>query len=388
MNTNALLLGACTVATVMYFYVLAGFDTLTAPNSDQINIKSYLPFNHQKDDDHASFFHHIILSDESVHERIKNTNSSQYTWVGNHWMPPPGVPTFTARQLKAYYSQRNILVIGDSTSRRLYTTLFDLINANDLDDMKAREIEGDHWKRKNSCSEDLGDRYITRMSGRKQVVCQNNTSEVEDENGDGNVTKHYKFDHITQYCYDFLEWYWRTGESFSAEFSQSYDLIIIGVGVWEQNFPDICKKNLPGTTSEERLQKSFQNMEENNPADLQVVFRTSAFDTRFANDDNQLIRSTNALSRQFFYDLDQKSELGRYEKNLTLVDWGGVMETRSYGEDRIVGDHAAHYGLEARLLAIQQVTHELVKSELIARDFQRNEHKSSLRSSQNNFVGA
>ena len=225
------------------------------------------------------------------------------------------------------------------------------------------------------------------MSGRKWSICHDNKLEVENENGDGNVTKHFKLDQTIQYCYDVLEWYWRTGESFLAEFSQSYDLIIIAMGVWEQNFPDICEKNVPGTTSEERLQKSFQNMEENNPADLQVVFRTSAFDTQFTNDDNQLVRSVNALSRQFFQDLDQKSELGRYEKNLTLVDWGGVMETRSYGEDRIAGDLPAHYGLEARLLTIQQVTHELVKSELIARDFQRNEHKSSLRSSQSNSDG-
>ena len=47
------------------------------------------------------------------------------------------------------------------------------------------------------------------------------------------------------------------------------------------------------------------------------------------------------------------------------------MESRSYGENRIEGNLKAHYGLEARLLAIQQITHELLKSDLITRDVKR-----------------
>ena len=74
------------------------------------------------------------------------------------------------------------------------------------------------------------------------------------------------------------------------------------------------------------------------------------------------------MTHKYFHDLHQQWELGRYEKNLTLLDWGGVMEKRSYNEDRIEGDISAHYGIEARLLFIQQLTHELVKSELITRD--------------------
>ena len=35
----------------------------------------------------ASLPNHKLLLDERVHERIKNTNSSDYTWIGNHWTP-------------------------------------------------------------------------------------------------------------------------------------------------------------------------------------------------------------------------------------------------------------------------------------------------------------
>ena len=368
---TTVLLAAFVLAAIPFCQIVLVDDSYT----------SAPPVKEQKEnDDHSNaYFHHtMLLSGESVHERIKNTNSSQYTWVGNHWVAPTGVPTFTPRQLKAYYSQRNVLVIGDCTSRRMYTHLRFIMNAINLDDMKLREIEPDPFKVDvKVCSEDMGYRYISHMPGRKWgIVCHNNTLESEDGNVDGKVTKYFKFDHIFRTCFHSLEWFWRSDESFLTEFVQNYDLIIIGMGIWEVCRPDDCRRNkhqneTSNMSAEESLQKAFENMENNNPDGLQVVYRTSGFD---ATVDNQLIRSTNTLSYQFFYDLDQKSELGRYQKNLTLADWGGVMEARSFGEDRIEGYFHAHYGIEARHLAVQKVTHELVKSELIARNFQTNEH--------------
>ena len=62
-----------------------------------------------------------LLMHQDVARLIKNTNSSDYKWIGNHcWAAPPGVPTFTLRQLKSYFQKRNVLVIGDSTSRQFY----------------------------------------------------------------------------------------------------------------------------------------------------------------------------------------------------------------------------------------------------------------------------
>lgn len=94
-----------------------------------------------------------------------------------------------------------------------------------------------------------------------------------------------------------------------------------------------------------------------------MVIRTSDCSNSYIAD--EMIRNTNAEISQFFHNLDQKSQLGRYEKNMTFTDWGGVMKSRSYGKDRIVDPTfgGAHYGLDGRLLEIQQLTHELVKNE-------------------------
>ena len=53
------------------------------------------------------------------------------------------------------------------------------------------------------------------------------------------------------------------------------------------------------------------------------------------------------------------------EKNtddVCLVEWGSVIRKRSFGDKKIQGDHPAHYGLEARLLFIQQLLLPLTNS--------------------------
>ena len=45
--------------------------------------------------------------------------------------------------------------------------------------------------------------------------------------------------------------------------------------------------------------------------------------------------------------------------NLTFIDWGGALLTRSFGNDRIEGDFVPHYGVEARHAALQMITNQV-----------------------------
>jgi hypothetical protein len=78
---------------------------------------------------------------ETVDNHHLLSSSNNYTWIGNHWVPPPGVPTFTVLQMRTYFQNRNVLFIGDSTGRRSYNTLFALINAEDFDDIDVASVE-------------------------------------------------------------------------------------------------------------------------------------------------------------------------------------------------------------------------------------------------------
>ncbi len=108
-------------------------DNMTAADTIQSRTTS-----HQ--DEHE---HELLSSESMLADRMKNTNSSDYRWVGNQWVPPPpGVQVFTSSQIKKYFSKRNVLVIGDSTSSRMHvTTMLSLMGAADLDNVKKIEVD-------------------------------------------------------------------------------------------------------------------------------------------------------------------------------------------------------------------------------------------------------
>ena len=118
-----------------------------------------------------------LLMHQDVATLIKHTKSSDYKWIGNHWAAPPGVPTFTPRQLKSYFQKRNVLVIGDSTSRQFYNTLFALMTADDLDAVAVKEldaadvIDANKAEKVTKCTKEQG-RAISEMGGRRRSECR------------------------------------------------------------------------------------------------------------------------------------------------------------------------------------------------------------------------
>jgi hypothetical protein len=55
----------------------------------------------------------------------------------------------------------------------------------------------------------------------------------------------------------------------------------------------------------------------------------------------------------------------------TYLNWGGAVEPRSFGEQRNVGDHVAHYGLETRLVQMQMMTNYLPDSMVLPKQHQQ-----------------
>ena len=324
---------------------------------------------------------HQLLMHQDVATLIQNTNSSDYKWIGNHWTAPPGIPTFTPRQLKSYFQKRNVLVIGDSTSRRFYYTLFAIMTADDLDNVAVKEldaadvIDANKGNKVNLCPKEQG-RAISDMGGKRWSVCRDmiafgvedsaaaadavslsandttslpaDTAKNDTRTSTTSSRETVKFDHTIQYCYNNIDWLWRDDEeepsgnntkpalnSNLQAFQKDYDLVIIAMGIWELAKPDVCERNSPNTTTVSRLEAMLESMQRNNPTDLQVVFRTSGFDTRHVNTD-QKMWDANAVSKQFFHDLGETKPGKGRSANVTLVNWGGVLEKRSFGEDRIV----------------------------------------------------
>ena len=353
---------------------------------------------------------HELFSSESIADRIKNTNSSDYKWVGNQWVPPSGVPVFTSSQIKKYFSKRNVLVIGDSTSRRMHVTMLGLMGAADLDNVKKIEVDDPIKLNMNKNGGDTSCTHLKRkvitMPGKKWSACADLPADGEDGEapvaGDNSTRmKTVKFDQTIQYCYLELAWLWRDDDADPVKevrgtrssnltalnknveiFSENYDLVIIANGIWEIAQPQQCLRNAPpNSTLISRLELALDRIHRNTPNDLQVMFRTNAFDVRHPQKNDDVLDSIQ-FAKQYFYEKKQNEAslstnhdgaASRSTSNIGLVDWGGVIKQRSFGEDRIVGDHPAHYGLEGRTLYIQQLMHELVKADLMKKLSGKNE---------------
>ena len=104
---------------------------------------------------------------------IMKSNSSEYNWLANSFVNPPGVPTFNARQIKAYFERRNLLFIGDSTSCRVSNNIYGIITADNLDDVKVDEIDYDVRTYKTNCSSDEQDRAILKVHNSFEgIICK------------------------------------------------------------------------------------------------------------------------------------------------------------------------------------------------------------------------
>ena len=354
-------------------------------------------------------------------ESIMKSNSSEYNWLGNSFANPPGVPTFTARQIKAYFERRNVLFIGDSTSRRVSNNIYGIITADNLDDVKVHEIDYDLKTRNTNCSTDQQDRAMLKVPnsfrgmickdvivgagsykgrGNFRTVVQPDTPSIStlssetnhDTNSNNNSTqmvrnKTVKFDRINSVCYSSIKWQWRDVDKLDMRWADNfleqsllnqqnlnpglqaiykdYDLVIISIGIWDLMSIECHVEGVPLPL---RLRRMLNAVERNTPDDLQVVIRTPGFESNSPDANNSLQFDAIDITRDFFHNMrtTRGNDDNRY-KNFTLVDWGSVVSKRSFGKDKIISrDHnGAHYGLDARLLLVQHLMHELVKADLM-----------------------
>ncbi|GFH55439.1 hypothetical protein CTEN210_11915 [Chaetoceros tenuissimus] len=253
-------------------------------------------------------------------------NSSEYTWAGNHFLPPQGVPTFTPIDYREYFSKRNTLFIGDSTGRRAYATLFAMMSScnNDYDNVKVKDMDSsttiDFNKplqvatSANSRTEVCNIRtrnfhgineFVCRdiLNATTWLLCPKNQEDLE-----RNVTKkdlnatytsnntqidaRSRFDFIRRDCLvDVHEFF-----SKHDTLMQDYDLVVVSSGIWEILRPNGCKMNLPyfnkelnrtstfTATIEMKVDALLDILTATSSSKLQIVLRSPGFDNRYSHD--------------------------------------------------------------------------------------------------------
>lgn len=299
---------------------------------------------------------------------LKTSNSTEYTWVGDQWVPPPGVPMYSPTDLLKYFQNRNVLFIGDSTSRRVWATAYAMMNATDRTNIPIRDLDihavVDFHKRTESPDRQclLDDRAARKETLKRpklifnQYECRD-LPRLEGDN-DHSVQKKGKFDFTFYTCYSQVGYLVRDDDDndIFPKLKPDYDLIIVGLGIWEIIHPENCDANEKKFAHPDRLRRLLENLQKQSSPDLQIMYRTCAFDARDEYRYHPRIADFSGVVKDFFNHANPND-------NLTLVDWANTVDKRSFGEDRIKGDLPPHYGLQARTLFIQQLMHELMKAE-------------------------
>jgi hypothetical protein len=277
----------------------------------------------------------------------QNPEDSNYSWTGNHWIAPHSVTTYTPSEMRAIFQRHNVLWIGDSTCRRAFTTMSAIMTAPNPLDVTTREI---------------GDPRINDVNKRVWVeICYNRTYS---NSSTGNITQgnlcrqvpgaeagYGKFDMAVGACYSDLVRFVEKEVKQPFLLEEPYNIIVISLGVWEAIRAGDCR--MPNTTgAEEHLQLALNAMEKLSSPSLKIIWRTTGFVDNAVQKDALLV-NLNVMAKERIINAT----------NMRVVDWGTAIHARSYHPNKIAGDMSPHYGLEARTLLAQMLTHEVASIE-------------------------
>ena len=139
------------------------------------------------------------------------------------------------------------------------------------------------------------------------------------------------------------------------------DVIVISIGTWDEGRKKDCLRGM----KEYQLNNYTEGLlhyvdltlevlkEYQKVSNKTIIWRTTGFfDPRSGRSDSPMIR---VLNKHVMDVLDDYQNPG-----LTYVHYGGAIEPRSFHPNRIVGDHVAHYGFEARIVLTQMLVNHLL----------------------------
>mmetsp|Transcript_18313 Transcript_18313/g.39582 ORF Transcript_18313/g.39582 Transcript_18313/m.39582 type:complete len:305 (-) Transcript_18313:36-950(-) len=295
----------------------------------------------------------------------------------------------SSQQTTYYFSKRNTLFIGDSLGRRAYTTLFAMMNGQDFDNLMAEELDSPNVidinkaRRPQEMCQDKSRRLLLlrskNVSGFLCRTIERNDFKKDSSNPTEIIQPYYngggkgKFDLISAACFlnisdifippEIMNYYNITDGGLDKSFFIEYDLIVTNMGIWDVIRKNDCSKSLPSSTNlAQKLDQFLASLEEISSPEVQVVIKTPGFRVDHSGDD-EIWQIINHINHYSTLKIRQSMSEEHHLPNMTVVDWGTVISKRSWGGERINGDIGVHYGLEARLLFLQQLLHELLAEE-------------------------
>lgn len=138
-----------------------------------------------------------------------------------------------------------------------------------------------------------------------------------------------------------------------------YDWVVVDFGIWEIVKTWYCWQRWnPGETTLSRINHvlvRLQKLAASTDKSISVLWKTTGSSANMKEEEWDKINQMNDYVRRWF--------ASHNPRNMYLVDWEEQVKPRSVGVNRIYGDLDEHWGLDARLLTAQMITHAVVKAQ-------------------------
>jgi hypothetical protein len=284
------------------------------------------------------------------------------SWIGNTWIPPNGWKYYSVDELIDFYGKRSLLWIGDSTGWGASRTLFEILSGKTGSTFLASSKVVLPRKR-------LSAKYPCTAFGytrdeHPESFCQampHNRGKQQQQQQQSD--RHFLFSRINTLTE--LETFLLDEVSGKTTMTKNVDLIVVSLGIWEFMRPHDCKDRSGKNRTTNMLVNDTITLLEQFQSSKTIVWRTSGFALE---DSLNVTMSMNEKAMDLIDSFSlalprprqQQSQISTNAvTNLTFIDWGGAMLTRSFGDDRIQGDFVPHYGVEARHAALQMITNQV-----------------------------
>jgi hypothetical protein len=271
------------------------------------------------------------------------------SWIGNTWIPPKGWKYYSEDELIDFYRDRSLLWIGDSTGWGAARTLFGVLNRKTgRPYLKSPAVVKpfSEYSRKYPC-----DAFGYVPIERNLTFCQ----KMPERRSGG--TNNFLFAGIHTLCQ--LESFLLDELSLKSNMTQSADLIIVSLGVWDKQVRPWDNRRCQHRNRNRNalLKDTMALLAQLQSSGTLIVWTTSGFGNKKT---KKFLVNLNEKAMNEIDDLSYKQQRSNnVTSNLTYVDWGGAVLPRSFGDDRIKGDMLPHYGVEARNTAIQMITNQV-----------------------------
>lgn len=293
-----------------------------------------------------------VMLDDNVSNTTKYAASKDYSWVGKRWVPPPGVPYLSPKDILLLFQAENTIWWGDSTGRQDYQTMYHMLNADDIHNIHGLELDLDRNKGNfgnqsgiitfhcpNRVPRDLFFADLGQVMG---TNCSNSSSSIgkfdlAERGGDG-----------VPPCFKNILSQVRNKTSL---LQREYSVMILSVGIWEVVAPHHCITANTSETPYYFLEELLNALQLISGPSLYIIWKTQGPSERETNDKGK--QSLKLIeTAQNWFSTHSPSHMG-------LSDFGSEMNNgnRIFGQDRMIGDSSEHFGVEARTLSIQMASH-------------------------------